>query len=68
MENDNLKDFTAENKVTYFYEQKKQEKKDFFSNSAEGDLLTATFKEEGKLKTINMKSAVKGTYRFDNSP
>jgi lipopolysaccharide export system protein LptA len=68
LKDDNLRDFHAEGKVTYFYEQKKEGKQDFFSNSAEGDLLDASFQEDGKLKTIRMKSKVKGIYRFENNP
>lgn len=68
LENDNLRNFHAEGKVTYFYEQKKEGKQDFFANSAEGELLDASFQEDGKLKSIRMKSKVKGIYRFENNP
>jgi len=65
---DNLDDFQAENRVTYFYQQEKDEKKDFFSNNASGSFLSATFDTEGKLETMTMKKGVKGTYRFENNP
>lgn len=65
---DYLDDFEAENRVTYFYEQEAQEKKDYFSNSASGSFLSATFNDEGKLEAMKMKKGVKGTYRFEGSP
>jgi len=66
--NNNLEDFRAENRVTYFYQQEKNDKKDFFSNSASGSFLTATFTDEGKLDTMKMQQGIKGTYRFENNP
>ncbi|MFO7659943.1 MAG: OstA-like protein [Candidatus Cloacimonadaceae bacterium] len=65
---DNLDDFEAENKVTYFYQQEQEGKKDFFSNSASGSFLSATFGEDGKLESMMMKQGVKGTYIFENNP
>lgn len=64
----NLKDFTAEDEVTYYYQQEKKENKDFFINSASGIYLAASFKPDGKLDRMKMKNSVKGIYRFDNSP
>jgi len=66
MDGDNLKDFTAEDKVTYYYLQEKQDKKDFFANNATGSFLTASFKSDGKLNKMKMNSKVKGIYRFAN--
>jgi len=68
IKDDNLKDFTAEDDVTYFYLQEQQEKKDFFSNDASGSHLTAEFNEDGKLESMKMKSRVIGIYRFINNP
>lgn len=65
---ENLQDFTAEDRVTYYYLQEKEDKKDYFSNNAEGTHLMATFREEGKLDRIQMKTRIKGVYRFENSP
>lgn len=67
LEDDAIRDFEAENKVTYFFEQQKKDKQDFLSNNAEGEFLTATFKSDGKLNTIRMKTAIKGIYRFENT-
>jgi lipopolysaccharide export system protein LptA len=68
MEDDNLKDFTAEDNVTYYYLQNKKDNKDFFANNATGSFLTATFKSDGKLDNMKMNTKVKGIYRFDNKP
>jgi len=68
LKDDNLEDFTAEEDVLYFYTQEKDEKNYFFSDSASGSFLTATFKEDGKLDTMKMKKGVQGIYRFENKP
>jgi lipopolysaccharide export system protein LptA len=65
---ENLSDFSAEKEVTYFYQQEKQEKKDYFANSAIGENLSATFEEDGKLKQMKMRNNIKGTYRFEKTP
>lgn len=67
LDKDNLKDFTAEEEVTYYYIQEKQDKKDYFSNSASGSFLTADFNPDGKLNRMKMKGSVKGIYKFDNN-
>ncbi len=66
MQDDALKDFTAEDNVTYYYLQEKKENKDFFVNNAAGSFLTASFKPDGKLEKMKMKKQVKGIYRFEN--
>jgi len=68
LDNDNLKDFTAEDEVTYYYLQEQQDNKDYFANSATGVYLTADFKPDGKLDKMKMKGSVKGIYKFDNNP
>jgi lipopolysaccharide export system protein LptA len=65
---DYLSGFRAEDNVTYYYLQEKDEKKDFFSNNAAGTNLQAYFMTNGKLDRIRMKSQVSGVYRFENSP
>lgn len=67
LNDDYLNDFTAEEDVLYFYEQQKEDKNDFFSNSASGKFLSAKFKEDGKLESMYMKEGIKGTYRFENN-
>jgi len=61
---DDLTDFTAENRVTYYYRQDKEEKKDLFVNDASGEYLKALFGEDGKLSKMKMQRQVKGIYRF----
>jgi len=64
---DYLKDFTAENQVTYYYKQEKTEEKDFFSNNAAGDFLSALFNSNGKLDIMHMRNKITGVYRFENT-
>jgi lipopolysaccharide export system protein LptA len=66
MGEDVLKDFTAEDNVTYYYLQDQTDKQDYFANDASGSFLTATFKEDGKLNRMRMTKSIKGVYRFKN--
>ncbi len=66
--NDYLSDFTAEEKVRYFYRQEPEEKRDFFINQAEGEFLFAIFKTDGKLERMKMLDKIKGIYRFKAQP
>jgi lipopolysaccharide export system protein LptA len=68
LKDDYLKDFVAEENVTYYYLQEKDGKEDFFSNNAVGTHLTALFKDDGRLDKMLMKKKVKGIYRFENNP
>lgn len=61
-----LKDFTAENNISYYYQQEEGEKQDYVHNEATGTILTATFKQDNKVNTIRMKQNVKGKYKFKN--
>jgi len=67
IKNNNLKDFIAENNVSYYYEQLRKDDKDFFSNNASGSILEATFNDDGKLNNMKIKNKVSGFYRFDNN-
>jgi lipopolysaccharide export system protein LptA len=68
LDNDYLQDFQAEENITYFYLQEQEVDKDFFSNDASGQFLSATFLEDGKLDTMRMKNNVRGIYRFETIP
>jgi len=63
---DQLRQFIAEGEVSYYYQQDEAEKKDFFINSATGVYLQAQFNEDSKLKSMQMKTGVKGKYIFVN--
>lgn len=57
----------AENTVSYRYYQEKTEERDFFINTSDGDYLEAKFTEENKLDSMQMRSKIKGIYKFHNS-
>lgn len=63
---DAVREFTAEKGVTYYYRQEKEEKKDFFINSAKGEYLEANFNTDNKLDRMRMTRTVKGVYKFHN--
>lgn len=65
-ENDELREFNAEGKVSYFYQQDPTEKKDFFINAATGTYLRAWFNEDSKLTNMQMETDIKGKYVFRN--
>ncbi len=66
-ENDNIRSFEAESKVSYYYLQEKKEKRDYFENTATGDYLEAKFNEDNKLDIMKMKKGIKGKYKFHNN-
>lgn len=66
-EDDNIREFSAENQVAYYYEQEKKDKKDFFINSATGEFLEAKFSTDNKLDIMRMKKSIKGRYKFHNN-
>lgn len=59
-----LKEFQAKKSVSYYYEQEKQEKRDYFLNQALGESLEAKFNPDNKLDYLNMKKNIKGVYKF----
>ncbi len=61
---DQLRGFEAEGLVNYYFQQDEAPKKDFFVNSATGSYLQAEFDENSKLRTMQMKTGVKGKYVF----
>jgi len=61
---DQIRKFTAEGKVDYFFVQDATEKRDHFTNSATGVHLQAIFNEESKLISMQMKTNIKGKYVF----
>ncbi|MEN6445496.1 MAG: OstA-like protein [Candidatus Cloacimonas sp.] len=61
---DQLRNFVAEGKVNYYFQQDQTEKKDFMINSASGVFLQAYFDENSKLQTMQMKTGIKGKYVF----
>lgn len=63
-EGERLLDFSAEQGVSYFYEQAEGEKKDYFENRATGDYLEAKFTSDNKLESMKMKRGIKGVYKF----
>lgn len=63
---DQIRKFTAEGKVEYFFVQDATDKRDYFTNSATGVSLQAIFNEESKLISMQMKTNIKGKYVFVN--
>ncbi|MDP2173913.1 MAG: LptA/OstA family protein [Candidatus Cloacimonadaceae bacterium] len=64
---DSIREFSAENQVSYYYQQEKKDKTDFFINSATGEFLEAKFSSDNKLDTMRMKKSIKGRYKFHNN-
>ena len=60
-----IREFLAENNVSYYYQQDKAEERDYFQNRAGGQYLEAKFDEDNKLIYINMKNSIKGVYKFE---
>ncbi len=65
-ENDQIRQFTAEGSVDYVFTQDATDKRDFFVNSATGYYLQATFNEDSKLTSMQMKNNIKGKYVFQD--
>ena len=65
---DQIREFTAEGEVSYYYQQDATESKDYLQNSATGSFLQARFNEDSKLKSMQMKTDIKGKYVFINKP
>lgn len=65
-ENGKVLDFSADNNVSYYFQQDKDEKKDYFENRAEGQILKAKFDSDNKLQIMDMGGRIKGTYVFEN--
>lgn len=63
-QDEQLRKFTAEGTVSYFYQQDETEKKDFMANSATGLYLQANFNEESKLQNMQMRTDINGKYVF----
>ncbi len=66
-EQDAIREFTAEKDISYYYFQEKQEKRDFFINSASGEFLEAKFNSDNKLDLMKMRRSIKGIYIFHNN-
>lgn len=64
--NDQIRQFTAEGSVDYVFTQDATDKRDFFVNSATGYYLQATFNEDSKLTSMQMKNNIKGKYVFQD--
>lgn len=60
---DNLRDFRAENRVSYYYQQEEGEK-DYFQNRSTGQYLEAMFTPDNKLEYIRMRDSINGVYKF----
>jgi lipopolysaccharide export system protein LptA len=60
----NLRDFRAENGVSYYYQQEEEEERDFFQNRSTGQYLEAMFTPDSKLEYIRMRDSINGVYRF----
>jgi lipopolysaccharide export system protein LptA len=65
---DQIREFIAQGDVSYFYQQDATDKRDFMVNSATGSYLQAKFNEDSKLKSMQMKTDIKGTYVFREKP
>lgn len=63
-----IREFSAEDKVQYYYHQTKKEKQDEYINSAKGSFLEAKFNEDNKLELMRMNRSVSGSYKFHNKP
>ncbi|MDD3236273.1 MAG: OstA-like protein [Candidatus Cloacimonetes bacterium] len=59
-----IRKFTAEGNVDYYFIQNATEKRDYFANSATGVYLQAIFNEDSKLTSMQMKTNIKGKYVF----
>ncbi|MDD2231010.1 MAG: OstA-like protein [Candidatus Cloacimonetes bacterium] len=63
---DQIRKFTAEGNVDYYFKQIATEKRDYFANSATGVYLQAIVNEDSKLTSMQMKTNIKGKYVFKN--
>lgn len=63
---DEIRDFTAENEVSYYFVQDQEGNKDYFINTATGEYLEAKFSEDNELQIMNMRGGIKGSYKFKN--
>lgn len=63
---DQIREFTAEGEVSYYYQQDASESRDYLQNSATGSYLQAKFDADSKLKSMQMKTDIKGKYIFRN--
>ncbi|MDZ4121504.1 MAG: OstA-like protein [Candidatus Cloacimonadaceae bacterium] len=63
----NIGRFSAEERVSYYYKQEKQEKRDYMENSASGEYLEAKFNEDNKLEIMWMNKGIRGKYKFQNN-
>lgn len=66
-ENDAIRQFSAEDRVSYYYYQPKGDKKDYLENEASGAFLEAKFKPDSKLETMRMMKGIRGKYKFQNN-
>lgn len=66
-EDEAIREFSAEDAVSYNYLQEEQEKRDFFINSATGDFLEAKFGADNKLELMIMRKGINGIYKFHNN-
>jgi len=63
---DRIDDFEADTEVSYYFVQAADERKDFFINSATGQVLRAKFDIDNKLKLMDMQGRIRGRYVFKN--
>jgi len=66
-EDDMIRAFEAENKVSYHYFQEETDERDFFINTADGVFLEAKFTDDNKLEYMKMRRGIKGIYKFDEN-
>ncbi len=60
-----IESFEAEGDIHSHVSQTKEDGKDFFENSAVGEIMKVTIDDENKIESIVMKNGVFGTYKFD---
>lgn len=65
-EDGKILDFCADEEVSYYFLQEREEKKDYFENRAQGQRLKANFDSDNKLKLMDMGGGIKGVYIFEN--
>lgn len=66
-EDNMIREFEAENKVSYHYLQEETEERDYFINTADGVFLEAKFNADNKLEYMKMRRGIKGVYKFNES-